>query len=220
MRLALRPALICLPLLLAGCGYGNIQNASQEVETAWGEVLAQYQFREKLVEPTLIALGPYIDTRSGLVKRVQDARDQTRGLGPVAPPSNAASLQRFQQRQAELSVALDDLLAAAETGTNIGDAAAQIAQVQKRLDDSQNRITGAQARYIRAIAAYNNRISRFPDRLTASYLGKEQLPTFVYRYQLNEAIVLPPHLDPSQPEAAPATADTQPAPAIAGTGEG
>ncbi len=193
MQLLLRPLLVCCILLLGGCGYSAIENASEEVDAAWGDVLAQYEYRNGMVGPLLGTLAGYVPDRPTLTQRVRMAHEQAYGPIPAAPPTEPDELRVLQERQAALSIALAALMEAVETQPLLvkGDA---LKALQRQIDDSQNRITAAQARYIRAVGAYNNKIKRFPNSLTARWLGRESMPNMQIRQEARDSLI-PPRFD-------------------------
>lgn len=190
MQRVLRPLLVCCILLLGGCGYGAIENASAEVDAAWEDVLAQYEYRDGMVGPLLGTLAGYVPDRPALTQRVRMAHEQAHGPIPTAPPTEPDELRAFQERQAALSSALAGLMEAVEAQPLLvkGDA---LKALQRQIDDSQNRITAAQARYIRAVGAYNNKIKRFPNSLTARWLGRDSMPNMQIRQEARDSLIAP-----------------------------
>jgi LemA protein len=195
MQRLLRPLLVCCLMFLGGCGYNAIESASQEVEAAWEDMLAQYEYRDGMVSSLVATLARYVPDQPSLTQRVRVAHEQTRNIeDPVDPPTEADTLRDFQERQAALSAALISLMEAAESHPLLvkGDA---LDALQRQVDDSQNRITAAQARYIRAVGAYNNKIKRFPANLTARFMGMDVLPNMSIRQEARDTLVRPPQFD-------------------------
>lgn len=195
MQRVLRPLLVCCLLLLSGCGYSAIESASEEVDAAWEDMLAQYEYRDGMVTSLVATLARYVPDQPGLTQRVRLAHEETRNIDePAEPPTETEVLREFQERQATLSAALAGLMDAAESHPLLvkGDA---LNALQRQVDDSQNRITAAQARYIRAVGAYNNKIKRFPGSLTARFMGKDLLPNMSIRQEARESLVRPPQFD-------------------------
>ena len=193
MQRVLRPLLVCCILLLGGCGYGAIETASEEVDAAWDDVLAQYEYRDGMVGSLVGTLAGYVPDQPTLTQRVRMAHEQARSPAPAAPPTEPEELRAFQERQAALSNALAALMDAVESQPLLvkGDA---LKALQRQVDDSQNRITAAQARYIRAVGAYNNKIKRFPGSLTARWLGRDSMPNMQIRQEARESLI-PPQFD-------------------------
>ena len=193
MQLVLRPLLVCCILLLSGCGYSAIENASEEVDAAWDDVLAQYEYRDGMVGSLVGTLAGYVPDQPTLTQRVRMTHEQARSPAPAAPPTEPDELRAFQERQAALSNALAALMDAVENQPLLvkGDA---LKALQRQVDDSQNRITAAQARYIRAVGAYNNKIKRFPGSLTARWLGRDSMPNMQIRQEARESLI-PPQFD-------------------------
>lgn len=193
MQRVLRPLLVCCALLLGGCGYNAIENASAEVDAAWRDMLMQVEYRDGMIGPLLGTLARYVPDQPAMTQRVRIAQEDARSPAPLAPPSESDELQQFQERQVVLSTALANLMDAVENHPLLvkGDA---LNALQRQVDDAQNRITAAQARYIRAVGAYNNKIKRFPGSLTARWMGKDALPNMSFRQEARDALV-PPQFD-------------------------
>lgn len=194
MQRVLRPLLVCCVFLLSGCGYSAIQAASAEVDAAWEDMLAQYEYRDGMVSSLVATLARYVPDQPGLTRQVRMAHADAQDLAQTAAPSDPAALRSFQERQAALSTALASLMEAAESHPLLVKGEA-LSGLQRQVDDAQNRITAAQARYIRAVGAYNNKIKRFPSSLTARVMGKETLPTISIRQEARDTLVRPPQFD-------------------------
>jgi LemA protein len=194
MQRVLRPLLVCCVVLLSGCGYSAIQAASVEVDAAWEDMLAQYEYRDGMVSALVATLARYVPDQPELTQQVRIAHTQAREVTQTTAPTEPASLYAFQERQAALSAALISLLEAAESHPLLVKGEALTA-LQRQVEESQNRITGAQARYIRAVGAYNNKLKRFPSSLTARLMGKDTLPNIPFRQEAQDSLVRPPQFD-------------------------
>jgi LemA protein len=170
MKKPLRLAVISLVVLLAGCGYNQLQGLDEEVKAAWAEVQNQYQRRADLV-PNLV------ETVKGAAKFEQDtlnqviqARSQATSIKLEAKDlSDPQMVQKFDQAQRQLSGALSRLLVTVERYPELK-ANQNYRDLQAQLEGTENRIAVARKRYIEKVAEYNKAVRYFPTNLTARYI--------------------------------------------------
>ncbi len=182
-------AFFSLGLLLAGCGYNQLQGLDEEVKAAWAEVQNQYQRRADLI-PNLV------ETVKGAAKFEQDtlnqviqARSQATSIKLEAKDlSDPQMLQKFDQAQRQLSGALSRLLVTVERYPELK-ANQNYRDLQAQLEGTENRIAVARKRYIEKVAEYNKAVRYFPTNLTAKFLlGLSPRATF----QADEKAATPP----------------------------
>ena len=189
-RLALVAA---LAMLLAGCGYNEIQVQDEAVKSTWAEVLSQYQRRADLVPNLVNTVKGEANFEQETLTRVVEARAKATSI-QVTPQlvNDPAALQKFQQAQGELSSALSRLLVASENYPKL-QANQGFQDLRAQLEGTENRIAIARNRYIKAVQDYNITIRQLPANLTAMVMGYKEKPQFAVDNEA--AIKQPPKVD-------------------------
>ena len=180
-------------VVLAGCGYNEIQSRDEAVKAAWSEVLSQYQRRADLVPNLVNTVKGEANFEQGTLTRVIEARAKATSIQVTPELANdPAALQKFQQAQGELSSALSRLLVVSENYPNLRTNQG-FQDLLAQLEGTENRIAIARNRYIKAVQDYNVYIRQIPQNLTARVMGYKEKPQFTVE---NEAAVKePPKVD-------------------------
>ena len=182
-----------LALGLGGCGYNDFQKFDEQTQSAWSEVLNQYQRRADLVPNLVATVKGEAAFEQETLTRVVDARARATAI-QVTPETlkDPQAMQRFQEAQSGLSSALSRLLAISENYPNLkSNQGFQDLRVQ--LEGTENRIAVARNRYIQAVQQYNVLVRSFPSNLTAMALSYSVKPNLSVA---NEAqISQPPAVD-------------------------
>ena len=63
-----------MALLLAGCGYNDLQRGDEQIKAAWSEVINQYQRRADLVPNLVATVKGFAEQEKEVLTRVTDAR--------------------------------------------------------------------------------------------------------------------------------------------------
>jgi LemA protein len=192
-------------MLLSGCGYNTIQSQDEAVNSAWSEVLNQYQRRADLIPNLVNTVKGFAAQEQAVLVGVTEAR--ARATQVQVDAGDPASLQKFQAAQGELSSALSRLMVVVERYPELK-SDQNFRDLQAQLEGTENRITVARNRYIQAVQDYNVTVRRFPVNLTAMVFGYKVRPNFAVENEA--AIAKPPTVDFSAPAEASAP---QPAPA-------
>jgi len=189
-RLALAAA---VSVLLAGCGYNEIQTRDEAVKAAWSEVLSQYQRRADLVPNLVNTVKGEANFEQTTLTRVIEARAKATSIQVTPELANdPAALLKFQQAQGELTSALSRLLVVSENYPNLKSNQG-FQDLLAQLEGTENRIAIARNRYIKAVQDYNVYIRQIPQNLTAKVMGYKEKPQFAVE---NEAAVKePPKVD-------------------------
>jgi LemA protein len=184
---------ITLSLVLAGCGYNEIQGLDEETDAAWSEVLNQYQRRADLIPNLVNAVKGYAAHERETLESVTQARANAAGIKATPELINdPEAFKNFQQAQAQLSSALSRLLAVAEAYPDLK-ANENFRDLQSQLEGTENRIAVARKRYIDKVAEYNKAVRFFPTNLTAKYiLHMDVKPTFTVADE--KAVSRPPEV--------------------------
>jgi LemA protein len=170
-RLGARGLGVIAAVWLSGCGYGALQSGDSKVESAWSEVVSQYQQRAALVPNLADIVKGYAPAEQDLLDALGKAQSRAGSIPPSYKLTNDRRLlDQFQAAQNELSDALARLLRISDkypdlkSDQNFRDAEAGFAT-------SDERIAAARQHYADAVRGYNRTLHSFPDRLTASMLG-------------------------------------------------
>ena len=184
--------------LLSGCGYNQIQTQDEGIKAAWSNVLNQYQRRADLIPNLVNTVKGYAQQEQTVLIGVTEARAKATQIKVDA--NDAASLQKFQAAQGELSSALSRLLVVSENYPQLK-SDQNFRDLQAQLEGTENRIAVARNDYIQAVQAYNITIRRFPTNLTAMIFGYKEKPNFTVENEA--AISKPPTVDFGAPAKPP-----------------
>ena len=178
---------------LTGCGYNDFQRLDEQTNSAWSEVLNQYQRRADLIPNIVATVKGEANFEQETLTKVVEARAKATSI--QATPeliNNPEAFNKFQQAQGELSGALSRLLVVSENYPNLK-ANQGFQDLRVQLEGTENRITVARNRYIQTVQEYNVLARSFPTNLTAKVMGYEVKPGFTVQ---NEAqISQPPSVD-------------------------
>ncbi|RRN44551.1 LemA family protein [Lautropia dentalis] len=184
---------------LTGCGYNDIQRTDEATNSAWAEVLSQYQRRADLIPNLVNTVKGYAAQEKEVLTQVTEARSR---VGQVnVNPGDAGSLKQFENAQAEMGGALSRLLVVAERYPELK-SDQNFRDLQAELAGTENRITVARKRYIDSINTYNVLVREFPVNLTAKVMGYAPKPQFSVENEA--AISKPPTVDFGGGQTAPA----------------
>lgn len=182
-----------LGLLLSGCGYNRFQQLDEQTNSAWAEVLNQYQRRADLVPNLVATVKGEAAFEQDTLTRVVEARAKATSM-QVTPETlnDPEAFKKFQAAQGELSSSLSRLLVVAEAYPNLR-ANQGFQDLRVQLEGTENRIAVARNRYIKAVQEYNVLARSFPNNLTAMIFSYKVKPNFTVQ---NEAqISAPPSVD-------------------------
>src|SRR3546814_9704603 len=103
-RLLLLVLLPCLSVLLAGCGYNDIQRLDEQVKTAWSQTLNQYERRAELVPKLVNSVNAYMVNERAVLTQVTEARSKVGSVQISAKDiDNQELMARFEQAEGQLS---------------------------------------------------------------------------------------------------------------------
>ena len=190
-------------LSLTGCGYNTFQQTDEQIKAAWAEVLNQYQRRADLIPNLVNVVKGEAKFEQDTLTKVVEARSRATAIQATPELVNdAASFQKFQQAQGQLSGALSRLLAISENYPTLK-ANQAFRDLQAQLEGTENRITVARNRYIKSVQEYNVTVRSFPSNLTAMLFGYKERPNFTVENE--KEIAKPPSVSFDAP-AVPASA--------------
>ena len=182
-----------LALLLTGCGYNDFQRLDEQTNSAWSEVLNQYQRRADLVPNIVATVKGEAAFEQDTLTKVIEARAKATSI-QVTPETlnDPAAFSKFQAAQGELGSALSRLMVVSERYPDLK-ANKGFSDLRVQLEGTENRITVARNRYIQTVQEYNVLTRSFPNNLTAMIFSYNVKPNFTVA---NEAqISAPPTVD-------------------------
>ena len=164
--------LIIMTMLLAGCGYNDIQKNEEAVFKAWADVEATYQRRADLIPNLVETVKAYATHEQETLQNVTAARAQV-GKTTISTKdlSNPKQMQQFAQAQQQMSGALSRLLLVSERYPDLK-ANQNFRDLQHQLEGTENRINVARQRFNKAVQTFNSSIRTFPGNMTNNFLLK------------------------------------------------
>ncbi len=167
---------IALALTLTGCGYNDFQRLDEATNSAWSEVVNQYQRRADLTDNLVATVKGEAKFEQDTLNQVINARAKATSI-QVTPETlnNPQAFQQFQAAQGELSSALSRLMVTVERYPDLK-ANKAFSDLRVALEGTENRIAVARNRYIQSVQEYNVLARSFPTNLTAmvfSYKPKQ-----------------------------------------------
>jgi LemA protein len=185
--------LLAATLGLTGCGYNTLQSQDEQIKSAWGEVLNQYQRRADLIPNLVETVKGFAGQEKDILLGVTNARSKVGGI--QATPELVNDPDAFAK-----FIALSRLMVVVENYPQLK-SDQNFRDLQAQLEGTENRITVARQRYIKAIQEYNVTVRSFPSNLTAMVFGHKVKPSFTVENEA--AISKPPTVDFSKPAPAP-----------------
>jgi LemA protein len=191
--------LVLSALLLSGCGYNKLQQQDEQVQSAWSEVLNQYQRRADLIPNLVNTVKGAVTAEKDILNSVVEARARATSIQATPELINdPQAFQKWQAAQGELSSALSRLLLVVERYPDLKSISG-FDDLRAQLEGTENRIAVARKRYIDGVQVYNVTVRSFPTNLTAKMFGHDVKPNFTVQ---NEAeIARPPAVDFGSPPA-------------------
>ncbi len=157
-------AVLLLVLAIGGVGavqYNGLVHDQQAVSQAWSQVENVYQRRADLVPNLVQVVQGAANFEKNTLTAVVEARSKVGQISGAEAPADAASLQKFEAAQAELSGALSRLMVVVENYPEIK-ATQSFLDLQTQLAGSENRINVERGRFNEAARAYNTRRESVP----------------------------------------------------------
>jgi LemA protein len=177
--LAVVVGLIVLLGLGAAGTYNGLVGNEQGVNSAWAQVLNQYQRRADLVPNLVKTVQGSAEFEQSVLKQVTEARASVGRvtLDPNKAPLDPAALQRFQEAQSQFGGALQRLLVVSENYPDLK-ASAGFRDLQAQLEGTENRIAVERGRFNEVVKEYNTGVRQFPAVLFAGAMGFHPRPFF------------------------------------------
>ena len=166
-----RRLVILLPLVLAACGYNNIQKYDEQANAAQGQIEVQLQRRADLI-------GNLVNTVKGLANQElavfgEVARARSGVLGAV----QSKDPEQMANANQAMTGALGRLIAVAEAYPQLKSDQAFL-KLQDELAGTENRVAVSRTDYNGAVQQYNSYIRQFPTVITAKMTGAKERKYF------------------------------------------
>jgi LemA protein len=165
------PILLLALVLLAGCGYNQIQTLDERINSAESQIKVQLQRRADLIPNLVETVKAYAKQEQTIFIAVAEARAKLAGA------VQGGNLEEMARANAELTAGLGRLLAIVENYPQLK-SNENFRALQDQLEGTENRIAVARQDYNETVNTYNAYIRRFPQVLTAKVLGKKPRPYF------------------------------------------
>lgn len=164
--------MLVLGLSFAG-SYNGLVALSQATDAQWSQVENVYQRRADLVPNLVETVKGAAAFEKDTFTAVTEARAKVGqvNLGGKAP-SDAASIQKFQQAQEGLGGALSRLLVVVEKYPDLK-ASQNFRDLQVQLEGTENRIAVERRRFNEAAQAFNTKRNSFPTVIVAGFFGSK-----------------------------------------------
>ena len=181
-------AVVCLGLLVSGCGFNAIPTYEEQAKAKWSDVQNQYQRRADLIPNLVETVKGFARQEREVLEAVTNARANATAI-KITPDmiTDPEALKKFQDAQAQLSGALGRLIATSERYPELKSNANFLA-LQSQLEGTENRISVARRDYIEAVRLYNTELRTFPGSVWASiyYKNNKPLATFTVAEDLSK----------------------------------
>jgi len=159
--------------------FNRLVSLQQGTDAAWAQVQNVYQRRFDLVPNLVSTVTGAANFEKSTLEAVTQARASVASvqLPAAGAPTDPATLEKFQQAQAQLGGALSRLLVVSERYPELR-ATAGFRDLQAQLEGTENRIAVERGRFNEAVQAYNTAIKRFPAVIFAGMFGHTPRPYF------------------------------------------
>jgi len=161
-----RIVLALVPLVLAGCGYNQIQQKDEQAAQAQKQISVQLQRRADLVPNLVNTVKGYAQHEEAVFTQVASAR------GALTGAIQSGDAAQMAAANAQLTGALGRLIAVAEAYPQLK-ADQTFLRLQDELAGTENRIATARGDYNQAVQDYNAYIRKFPQAITAKVTGAQ-----------------------------------------------
>lgn len=165
-------------LVLGGCAcskYNGLVTSDNSVNESWSNVETQYQRRTDLYNSIIKTVEASANFEKSTLKEVVEARAKATQV--QVNVNDPASLEAFQQAQAQLQGSMSRLIASFEAYPNLKTTDA-FQKFQDEIAGTENRIAIARKDYNAVVSNYNIKVRTFPNNLFAGMFGFAQKPFY------------------------------------------
>jgi LemA protein len=167
-----------LVLILGGCGcksYNGLVRGDLSVKESWSNVETNYQRRADLYSSVIKVIEGSANFEKSTLKEVIEARSKATSV--TVDINDPASLEKYQQSQAQLQGSFSRLMAVAESYPDLKTTKA-FENFQTDIGGTENRINVARRDYNAAVNGYNLDVRTFPNNLFAGFFGFKEKPYY------------------------------------------
>lgn len=152
--------------------YNSMVTQDEAVTAQWHQVETQYQRRLDLIPNLVSTVQGYANFEKSTLTDVINARANATKVTIDPSHLDAASMQQFQQAQAQVSSSLSRLLVSVEQYPNLK-ADQNFMALQAQLEGTENRIATERRRFNDVAQDFNTYIRRFPQNIFAGMFGMQ-----------------------------------------------
>lgn len=163
---------LSLLTLFSSCGYNGMVSRQETVERSWSDVEVQYQRRANLIDNLVESVKGNEKFEKETFVAIAEARAKASSLNVKADQLTPENVEKFQQAQGELSVALGRFLSITENYPELKTNQA-FADLRAELAGTENRVAQATRLFNESVSDYNSFIRSFPNNMTAGMFGFE-----------------------------------------------
>jgi LemA protein len=167
----------CLVVLgFFGCNsYNGLVSADQEVKKTWSNVETNYQRRTDLYSSVIRTIEGSANFEKSTLREVLEARSKATSI--QVNVDDPASLEAYQQAQAQLQGSFSKLLAVVEAYPDLKTTTA-FRDFQTQIEGTENRINIARQDYNAVVQTYNLKVKTFPNNIFAGIFGYKEKPFY------------------------------------------
>ncbi|MBL7730237.1 MAG: LemA family protein [Chitinophagaceae bacterium] len=160
---------LVLILFFWGCsGYNGLVSADQNVKKVWSNVETNYQRRTDLYSSVIKTVEASANFEKSTLREVVEARAKATSI--TVDITDPATLEKFQQAQANLQGSMSRLIASFENYPDLKTTKA-FQDFQTQIEGTENRINVARQDYNKSVEGYNLKVKKFPKSLLAGMFG-------------------------------------------------
>ena len=152
--------------------YNNMVVADEAVTSQWQQVSVEYQRRLDLIPNLVSTVQGYANFEKSTLTDVINARANATKVTIDPSHLDAASMQQFQQAQAQVSSSLSRLLVSVEQYPDLK-ADQNFMALQTQLEGTENRISVARKRFNDTAKGFNQYVRTFPNNIFAGMFGMQ-----------------------------------------------
>lgn len=157
--------------------YNSMVFMDEQVTKQWAQVENVYQRRADLIPNLVNTVKGYAEHEKSTLEGVVEARSKATAVQIDANNLDAASIQKFNEAQGELTQALSRLLMLREAYPDLK-ANQNFLELQAQLEGTENRIAVERMKFNEEAQKYNSYIRSFPKNLIASMFNFERKAYF------------------------------------------
>lgn len=177
MKKLLLLLIVPVSLMVSSCGYNNMVQKEEMVESQWANVESAYQRRADLIPNLVSTVKGAAEFEQETLTKVIEARAKATSIQVDPTNLTPETISQFQEAQAGLGSALGRLLVAVERYPELK-ASANFLELQAQLEGTENRIAVERKKFNDMVGDYNAYIRKVPQGIYAGMFGFEKKNRF------------------------------------------